>query len=216
MALIKYIFYLVLFSEIVRSINKFFSTPPYSIDGQKIKISFIVFYVNFFIWLDMLIYYWCPFLTKIATIKSVINSISSFKKYNLLGRKIDLKIINSYGEWNDEIKKNNLESLKLTNINLHQILPKKGLLSRFSLLIISILNFFPLLFIVKKNKPDYLVIHLLTSLPIVMSNFWGNKTKVILRISGLPKLNFLRKFIWKFLGKKIYLVTTPTSLTKNI
>ena len=33
----------------------------------------------------MLIYYWCPFLTKIATIKSVINSISSFKKYNLLG-----------------------------------------------------------------------------------------------------------------------------------
>ncbi len=163
----------------------------------------------------MLIYYWCPFLTKIATIKSVINSISSFKKYNLLGRKINLKIINSYGEWNEEIKKNNLESLNLTNFDLHQILPKKGLLSRFSLLIISVLNFFPLLFVVKKNKPDYLVIHLLTSLPIILSSFWGTNTKIILRISGLPKLNFFRRFLWKFFSNKIFLITTPTSLTKS-
>jgi len=108
-----------------------------------------------------------------------------------------------------------LKSLKLTNFNLHQVLPKKGLLSRFSLLIISFLNFIPLLYVIKKDKPDYLVIHLLTSLPIILSNFWGTKTKIILRISGLPKLNFFRRFLWKFLGKKIYLITTPTLLTKK-
>ena len=35
-------------------------------------------------------------------------------------------------------------------------------------------------------------------------------TKIILRISGYPKMNFLRTFIWKKASKKIYKVTFPT------
>lgn len=163
----------------------------------------------------MLIYYWCPFLTKIATIKSVINSISSFHKYNFLRKKIDIKIINSCGEWDEELNENNFDFLRLSKLNFHKILPKKGLLSRLSLFIISAYSFIPLLYFVKKHKPNFLVIHLLTALPIFLSNFWGNKTKIILRISGLPRLNFFRKILWKYLGNKIYLVTTPTTLTRN-
>ncbi len=163
----------------------------------------------------MLIYYWCPFLTKIATIKSVINSISSFHKYNFLRKKIDIKIINSCGEWDEELIGNNLDFISLNKFNFYNILPKKGLLSRLSLLIISALSLIPLLYIVKKNKPNFLVIHLLTALPIFLSNFWGNRTKIILRISGLPKLNFFRKILWKYLGNNICLVTTPTTLTRD-
>ena len=150
----------------------------------------------------MLIYYWCPFLTKIATIKSVINSIASFNKYNLSKQKINLKVLNSCGEWDENLINDDFNILNLNKINIHKILPKKGILSRFSLIIISVLNFIPLFYVIKKNKPDFLVIHLLTSLPIVMSNFWGNKTKIILRISGLPKLNFMRKIYLEISWKK--------------
>jgi glycosyltransferase involved in cell wall biosynthesis len=163
----------------------------------------------------MFIYYWCPFLTKIATIKSVINSVSSFKKYNLSNIKINPIIINSCGEWDDELTKKNLNSIKLNKFSFHKILPKKGFMSRLSLLTISIINFLPLLFLIRKNKPDYIIIHLLTALPIILSAFWGSKTKIILRISGLPRLNFLRRSLWKLFRNKIYLVTTPTNLTRK-
>jgi glycosyltransferase involved in cell wall biosynthesis len=36
------------------------------------------------------------------------------------------------------------------------------------------------------------------------------KTKFILRISGFPKLNFLRKFLWKKVSSKLSAVTFPT------
>jgi glycosyltransferase involved in cell wall biosynthesis len=43
--------------------------------------------------------------------------------------------------------------------------------------------------------------------------FFNKKTKIILRISGLPKLNFLRFYFWKFFSNKIYKITCPTKLT---
>ena len=45
------------------------------------------------------IYYWSPFLSKVATVDAVINSAISLKKYN---RKLyDVSIINVFGEFND-------------------------------------------------------------------------------------------------------------------
>ena len=40
-----------------------------------------------------------------------------------------------------------------------------------------------------------------------------NKTKIILRISGLPKLNFIRYMFWKLFSKNIHKVTCPTIAT---
>ena len=42
-----------------------------------------------------------------------------------------------------------------------------------------------------------------------------SKTKFILRISGLPKLNLFRKNIWKLLSKNLHAVTCPTSGTEE-
>ena len=42
------------------------------------------------------------------------------------------------------------------------------------------------------------------------------KTKLILRISGLPKLNFLRFLLWKIASKKIKYVICPTEETKQL
>ena len=54
------------------------------------------------------------------------------------------------------------------------------------------------------------MIHLITSLPLFLNSFIKNKTKIILRISGFPQLNYLRKYFWKFSGRKIYKITCPS------
>lgn len=166
----------------------------------------------------MHINYWCPYLTNIATIKSVIRSAKSIHKYSKKTSKEEVIILNSCGEWN--FFKNNLSQIKIKNLqpfNFFNYIPKEGLIqSRLSFIIIFITNFFPLLFHVKKNKPKFLVVHLLTLLPIILSPFLSNYTKIILRISGLPELNFFRKFIWKSFSKYIYIVTAPTKITYDI
>lgn len=166
----------------------------------------------------MQIYYWCPFLTKIATIDAVKNSAIALKKYSNDSQNLTVKILNSFGEW-DFFKNNNFNIgvHEMQKINAYNFFPKNGLFySRFTFIIIFILNFFPLLKLIKKQKPDYIIIHLLTILPIILSPFISKHTKIILRISGLPKMHFLRKVLWKFFAKYIFLITTPTNLTKKL
>ena len=164
----------------------------------------------------MNIYYWCPYLTNIATINAVKRSAISIKKYSK--KNFNVSILNSSGEWlffkNNNFGINILSTLK--NINLHKYLPKEGLIfSRISFIVIFIINFFPLFYKIKKNKPNYLIIHLLTFLPILLSPLLSKDTKIILRISGYPNMTIFRKILWKFFSKYIYIVTAPTKLTKN-
>ena len=67
----------------------------------------------------------------------------------------------------------------------------------------------------KLYKPNFLICHLITSLPLMLFYFFNFESKLILRISGFPKLNVLRKIFWKITGKKIYKVTCPTVETLN-
>ena len=89
-------------------------------------------------------------------------------------------------------------------------------MSRLSYIIIFIISFFPLVLFLKKEKPEYLIVHLITSLPIFLFNIINFKTKLILRISGYPKLNLFRKIFWKFSDKNIYKVTAPTNKTVKL
>ena len=156
----------------------------------------------------MKIFYWSPFTSKVATIKAVVNSAVVLK------RKYGIKtfILNSHGEWDsyqDELKK---KKIKIINVGTKiRFLSSDGYFkSRLLYAILFINSFFSLRNILKKNSPDFLVIHLITSLPIILYCLFHFKTKLILRISGYPKLNFLRKFLWKMASKKFYAVTTPT------
>ena len=163
----------------------------------------------------MQIFYWCPFLTHIATINAVKNSATSLKRYK---KDIKVKILNSVGEWN--FLKTNDHNINVENIqklNIYDLLPKEGFFrSRFSFLVIALLNLFPLLKIIKKERPNFLIIHLLTILPIILSPILYRNTKIILRISGFPNLKFGRGFFWKLFSKYIYAVTTPTKLTSDM
>ena len=43
------------------------------------------------------IYYWSPFLGRVATIRSVINSMIGLKRY--YGKNYEINLVNCYGEW---------------------------------------------------------------------------------------------------------------------
>ena len=160
------------------------------------------------------IYYWSPCLNPVGTVKSTMNSALSLSKFD---KNSDVKVINACGEWNDykdEFKLGSVELIDL-NFNYYKFLPKTGLIkSRLSYLIIFILSFLPLLRLLKKDKPDVLIIHLITSLPMCLFYFFDIKTNLILRISGYPKLNYLRNYFWKLVSKKIYKITCPTNELK--
>ena len=161
-----------------------------------------------------IIYYWSPFLSPIATCKAVINSAGSLMQFET---NYQCYIFNFFGEFNQfdqEIKKKKIKFLDLYNFSIAKFLPYKGKIqSRFSFVMIFLLGFFPLIKLLKKNRPDFLIIHLITSLPLIILLFFNFDTKFILRISGYPKMNLFRKFLWKLAFKKIYKVTCPTQST---
>lgn len=155
------------------------------------------------------ILYWSPFIDKVGTVKSCINSTKSLTKYS--GSSV--YIINLFGELNEHC--DDLVESKVKIINFYpkfeKFLPIKGFLkSRLFYIFISIISFYKLIKLLKTNKFDFIIVHLITFLPIVIFNFLNFKTKLILRISGHPKLNFLRKNFWKIMQKNIFLVTVPT------
>jgi glycosyltransferase involved in cell wall biosynthesis len=161
----------------------------------------------------MKVYYWSPHTSYVATIKAVYNSALSLTKYNK--ENFIVKIINANGEWDSFIN----ESVSLVNLNkkcAFKTYPRVGyFFSRVSYIYIFLKCFLPLKKLLRTEKPDYLLIHLITLLPIILLLLFKFETKFILRISGFPKLNFFRKLIWKLVSKKIHLVTSPTLLTLN-
>ena len=113
------------------------------------------------------IYYWSPFLTKVGTVKSTLNSAISLAKFS---NDYNVIIINIFGEWTkykNYLEKNGVKLKNLT-FDYYNLLPKTGFFkSRFSYITIMLISLFPFLFFLKKNKPNYLIAHLLTSLPII-------------------------------------------------
>ena len=160
------------------------------------------------------IFYWSPFLVRIATPRAVINSAYSLNKFSI---KNQCSLINFFGEFNifkKELINKKIDTIDYFNSSILKILPKYGkILSRFSFILIFVLSFYPLKKLIQKEKPNFLIIHLITSLPLFLLLLFNFETKFILRISGLPKLGFFRKFLWSLALKKVYIITCPSKKT---
>ena len=162
------------------------------------------------------IYYWSPFLSKIATINAVINSAYSMNRYSENYKCSIINVIGEFNAYSKELIEKKINLISLSNIPLYKYLPSNGFFkSRFSFIVIFIFSIVKLKKLLQRDNPDYLIIHLITSLPLLLNFFFNLNTKVILRISGYPKLNFFRKFLWKILLKKVYLITCPTNQTRD-
>ena len=164
------------------------------------------------------VFYWSPFTSKVATVKSVLNSAEavnrSFKKDNYKAYIIDA--VHEWKGFEDEIKKKKIELIYLNKNSIFNLYKKDGFLrSRLAYWYIFFKSFFPLIKILQKQKPDYFVIHLISSLPLFLFIIKNFKSKLILRISGLPKMTLFRKLLWKLASKNIYKITCPTIDTFN-
>ena len=108
------------------------------------------------------IYYWCPFVSRVATVRSVIKSAESLKKYS--NKKFEPVIINVAGEWNNFTKNTNhlnIRIIKLTNSNILDESNWTGFIkSRIIYLYIFFLAIIPLYNFLNKKKPEYIIIHL--------------------------------------------------------
>lgn len=166
----------------------------------------------------MKLYYWCPFFSNIATEKAVINSIASIKKFSM--EKIQPSLLDVIGEWEphqNDLKEKKIEKIDLLKFKLINYLPKNGFLkSRFSYIIIFLFSIYKLHQKLKKDQPDFIIIHLMTFIPLVLLFFFKYKTKFILRISGYPKLNFIRSIFWRLVSDKLNIITTPTKSTLDL
>ena len=162
------------------------------------------------------VYYWSPFLSPIATCKAVINSAFSIEKFGSYHESYILNFFNEFSSFENEIKKKKIKIINFYKFNFFRHLPYEGKIrSRISFIILFIFGIFPLFKKLKNNKPEYLIIHLISSLPLVLLIFFKFETKFILRISGFPKLTFFRKILWKKALENIHYVTCPSQNTLN-
>ena len=141
---------------------------------------------------------WSPFLQKVGTTSNVYNLINATTKYSTQElNSIDL--INVFGEWDDyEFVNKKVKKISFFNFYFLKKIKKNGFLrSRIFTFLIIILSLFPLIKLLKKKNYDFFFIHLITFLPIFLAKFFKNKIKLILHISGFPKLTYLRSYFWK-------------------
>ena len=164
------------------------------------------------------IFFWSPFTGNVGTVKNVINIAYSLVKFSKK-KNFEISLLNVFGEWNfakNEVLKRNILIKDFYNINFFLNFKKEGFLrSRLSYIFIFFISFIPLLKILKKEKPKFLNVHLLTTLPFILYSIFSFETKLILSIAGYPKLNFLRKFLWKKMSNRIYKVICPSNELKD-
>ena len=156
--------------------------------------------------------YWSPHISNVATIKAVYNSAFALNYFSK--GKYKTEILDVFGEWkkfSNEDSKNLIKFHRLTKFNfLHKFSSEGFVFSRLKYVIIFLISFFPLKKYLENEKPEYLLIHLVTSLPLFINLIFNFKSKIILRISGKPKMNLIRHIFWKFALKKVYKITFPT------
>ena len=160
--------------------------------------------------------YWSPFISNVATVKAVINSALSINKYS--NNKYESLIIDVFGEWKTNIR-NETYNLKFYSLNhitkLFKFSSEGFIKSRLKYLFIFIFSFISLKKFLIKVKPEFLIIHLITSLPLLLNLIYKFDTKIILRISGKPQMNIIRYIFWKIALKKVYKITFPTLESLN-
>ena len=141
---------------------------------------------------------WSPFLQKVGTTTNVLNIINSINKYSKKNS-YQIDLLDVFGEWENY----KFESIKVNKIPLLKYdflkkIKKDGFVkSRLVTILIIILSIIPLAKQLKKKNYSFFFVHLITSLPIILTRFIKKETKLILNIAGFPKLTLMRSLFWK-------------------
>ena len=112
---------------------------------------------------------WAPFIKKVGTTTNVLNSLEAFKRYSK--NKYEITLINVFGEWDNYLNENKyISKIDLFRSNFILNANTNGFLrSRFYTTLIFLRSIIPLINLIRKNDYEYILCHLVTSLPIFIS-----------------------------------------------
>ncbi|MSP11148.1 MAG: glycosyltransferase [Pelagibacteraceae bacterium] len=154
-------------------------------------------------------FFWSPMLSNVGTINAIIGMAKSLSEYS----NSKIYVLDILGEFKKFHHLSNITFLPFININ--NIFPKTGKLSKFLIISVSILA---IPFLIRKliiYKPKYIITGLVGFIPILLKFFFKHLV-VINSIQGYPKFNIFRKLIWKFFYKKTDYLLTMTNKTKQM
>lgn len=152
---------------------------------------------------------WSPMLSNVGTINAIIGIAKSLSKYS--GSKV--YVLDILGEFKNFRDLSNI--IFLPFINISNIFPRTGKLSKFLIIFFSILA---IPFLIRKliiYKPKYIVTGLVGFIPILLKFFFKDLV-IINSIQGYPKFNIFRQLIWKFFYQKSDCLLTMTNKTKQM
>ena len=162
--------------------------------------------------MDKKIIFWSPLISHVGTINAVLKSALSLS--NRSGYKI--YVIDVIGEFRS-INRNDFKNIIFLNIfNVSKYLPKTGVFSKLFLYLFSILAIPKLIFIILKQKPDFIFSYLISIVPLFLGRIFFKKIKIICSIQGYPKLNYFRLLLWKKLYSRANYIITMTNNTKDL
>ena len=151
---------------------------------------------------------WSPMLSHVGTIKAVRETAINLSENN------QVFLINNLGDKVFDVKEYaNIKEIIF--FNSYKIMPKNGLISKFLIYFFSFLSIPQLIFFIKKNKINLIITHLVGIVPLILK-FIFKDLKIFCSIQGFPKMNKLRKFLWKVFYNKSDLIITMSDMSKNL
>lgn len=150
---------------------------------------------------------WCPMLSNVGTIKAVINTAECLSKNN------EVFILNIFNQKNLKVKKN--KNIKIINFFFLKNIPQTGLISKIIIYFFSFISIPLLIKLIKKNKINLIITHLVGVVPLLLK-FFLDDLKIFCSIQGFPKMNFLRKLLWKMFYNKSDLIIAMSNMSKEI
>lgn len=179
----------------------------------------------------MKIVYWSPYVEHVGTIRAVINSAKSLKKYG--GH--DVCLIKNHSEW--EGYEDMLESLgiEIVDFGLKRKFPNlkhiRAFGSRAYMIIIALYGFFQMRRYIKQYKADVVITNLIAIPAILAALSLKKKPTVIASIQGYPKFlgldhigrkyslwmkieDLLREKLWSIIYTKVDTIVCMTEDTR--
>jgi glycosyltransferase involved in cell wall biosynthesis len=162
--------------------------------------------------------FWTPYIGNVGTIKATIHSAESIKKYS--DEKVEINLFKIHSEWEGYESSIEKAELNIVDFNLKKYfknLPKYGIFSRFTMLLMMFYSIPKLIKYFNNEKPELVFGYLQGITPLIARYFSKHKPKIIVSIQGLPSFlaskEVYEKYpIWKkieanmriYLWKKIY------------
>jgi len=152
------------------------------------------------------VFIWSPMISHVGTIRAAIGMAKSLTKYG----RAKVYLVNVFGEFDNYQDNKDFELLNIFNkISFY----KTGMLSKILIYMFTIFAIPRLIFYIVKYKPKLIITCLVGYLPTMLKFIFKNLI-IINSIQGYPKLNILRRFLWKNIYFKSDGLITMTNITK--